>query len=245
MNPYFSIHGLDHPFHLFNWQHNLAMFLLLVAVLIVYTLRQKLREPLPNRWFRYVIAAVLALSEIALESWQAAQGDWSIDFSLPLQLCSISLLLSIVMMLNKSYRLFEFLSLAGLGGALQAIITPDLGNYAFPHFRTFEFFIGHGAIVLACFFMVFVEGYRPTLGSVWRSLAALNVLAVLIYGLDLLIGGNYMFLVHKPSNASILDLMGPWPWYILSLEGLALAMHLLLFAPFFLLKSYSKNPSRY
>jgi hypothetical integral membrane protein (TIGR02206 family) len=244
MNPYFDIHGLRHPFVLFDWQHDLAMLLILTAVLLVYALRKKLREPLANRSFRFALAAVLLLSEIALESWQAYQGAWTVDYALPLQLCSISLLLSIVMLLSKSYRLFEFLFLAGLGGAMQAIVTPDLGNYAFPHFRTFEFFLAHGAIVVACFFMVFVEGYRPTFGSVWRSLAALNVLALAVYGLNRLTGGNYMFLAHKPYTASILDLLGPWPWYILSLEGLALTMHLLFWAPFLFIKSNSKNPSR-
>ncbi|MBL0387563.1 TIGR02206 family membrane protein [Tumebacillus sp. ITR2] len=236
MNPNWSIHGLDHPFILFDWHHDLALLLILAAVLLTYIYRKKLRGPSANLRFRVVLAALLLLCEISLESWQAYEGAWTLDFSLPLQLCSISLLLAILMLLSKSYRLFEFMFLAGLGGALQALLTPDLGNYAFPHFRTFEFFIGHGAVVVACFFMVFVERYRPTFGSVWRSFAALNVLALVVYGLDLLTGGNYMFLAHKPSNASILDVLGPWPWYLLSLEGVALAMHLLFWAPFALLK---------
>lgn len=244
MTPYLDLHGLDHPFVLFNWQHTFSLLLILLAVLLVFFYRTKLRRPTANRRFRYSLAAVLLASETLLETWQAYEGGWSLDSSLPLQLCSLSLLLSVVMLLNKSYRLFEFLFLAGLGGALQAIVTPDLGFYSFPHFRTFEFFIGHGAIVVACFFMVFVEGYRPTFGSVWRSLLLLNALALVMYGVDLLVGGNYLFLAHKPSNASILDFLGPWPWYLLSLEGVALAMHLLFFAPFLFLRTPSKNPSR-
>ncbi|KEO82395.1 TIGR02206 family membrane protein [Tumebacillus flagellatus] len=241
MNPYFDIRGLDHPFTLFDWQHDLALLLILLAVLLLCFQRAKLREPAANRAFRFTLAALLLVSELSLESWQAYEGAWTLDFSLPLQLCSLSLLLAVVMLLTKSYRVFEFMFLAGLGGALQAILTPDLGHYAFPHFRTFEFFVGHGAVVVACFFMVFVEGYRPTAGSIWRSLAALNVVALVVYALDLLTGGNYMFLTHKPDNASLLDFLGPWPWYILSLEGVALAMHLLLWAPFALLRPQTQN----
>ncbi len=33
---------------------------------------------------------------------------------------------------------------------------------------------------------------------------------------------NYGFLNEKPSTASLLDLMGPWPWYVVSATGLVL-----------------------
>lgn len=151
---------------------------------------------------------------------------------MPLQLCSISLLLATVMLLTRSYSLFEFLYLPGMAGALQAILTPDLGHYSYPHFRTFEFFIAHGAVVAAAFFMIVVEGYRPTWKSLIRAFLALNLLALLIAGINKLIGANYMFLIAKPENASLLDILGPWPWYILSLEAVALVMFLLLYTPF-------------
>jgi hypothetical integral membrane protein (TIGR02206 family) len=45
-------------------------------------------------------------------------------------------------------------------------------------------------------------------------------------------GGNYMFLRERPGTLSILDYMGPWPWYILSATLLALALFALLDLPF-------------
>jgi uncharacterized membrane protein YwaF len=41
-----------------------------------------------------------------------------------------------------------------------------------------------------------------------------------------------MFLRHKPQTPSLLDLMGPWPWYILTGALLAIAMFAALDAPF-------------
>lgn len=41
-----------------------------------------------------------------------------------------------------------------------------------------------------------------------------------------------MFISHKPDDPSLLDLIGPWPWYILSLEGVALVMCVILYLPF-------------
>lgn len=42
------------------------------------------------------------------------------------------------------------------------------------------------------------------------------------------VDGNYLFLSHKPDNASLLDVLGPYPWYILSMEGLLITLSLLV-----------------
>lgn len=239
MNRYFDLQGLEEPFSLFSTGHLVTIAVLAAAVWLVYRVREPLRRPGANDLFRKSLAGVLLLCEVALESWQAFLGGWTLDYSLPLHLCSISLLLAVVMLWTKSYRLFEFMYLAGMGGALQAILTPDLGHYAYPHFRAFEFFIAHGGIVLAVMFMVFVEGYRPKLFSIWRALVTLNLIAVPVYVINLLTGGNYMFLNHKPHSASLIDLLGPWPVYLIGLELAAMGMFFLLYLPFAVQKLWS------
>jgi uncharacterized membrane protein YwaF len=64
----------------------------------------------------------------------------------------------------------------------------------------------------------------PQPGGMWRAYAAtLTWTAVAAVG-DVVTGGNYMFLRHKPGHASLLEVMGPWPVYIAvgALFGLAL-----------------------
>ncbi len=68
------------------------------------------------------------------------------------------------------------------------------------------------------------EMIRP--GAIWRAFNATLAMAAVAGTANLITGGNYMFLRAKPSRASQLDDMGPWPIYI----GVAAALALVLFA---------------
>jgi hypothetical integral membrane protein (TIGR02206 family) len=39
---------------------------------------------------------------------------------------------------------------------------------------------------------------------------------VTVYAFNVVVGTNYGYLNAKPSAASALDLLGPWPWYVLN-----------------------------
>lgn len=60
--------------------------------------------------------------------------------------------------------------------------------------------------------------------------ATLVVAAAAAVG-DVVTGGNYMFLREKPSTASLLDVMGPWPVYIAVAAAFGLALFALLDLP--------------
>jgi len=50
-----------------------------------------------------------------------------------------------------------------------------------------------------------------------------------------------MFLMEKPMGGSILDFLGPWPWYLLSLEFVGLLMLLLCYAPFAIINYFNNR----
>jgi hypothetical integral membrane protein (TIGR02206 family) len=73
---------------------------------------------------------------------------------------------------------------------------------------------------------------RPRAWSVVRAMLVLNILAVFIGAFDYFYKTDYMYLRSKPQNASLLDLLGPWPWYIVATEFVALFLFVLLYLPF-------------
>jgi hypothetical integral membrane protein (TIGR02206 family) len=231
MEKYFVVDGSE-SFILFSVTHLVTLFVLLFIIVMVYFLRKPLREKRLNSISRVGLAVILIASEISLHIWLWKIGNWSIQYSLPFHLSSISLILSACLLLTKSYLLFEFTYFAGVGSALQAMITPDISAYSFPHFRYVHFFISHGGIVVANLFIVFVEKYRPTYKSVWKAFLYLNLYTFFVFLLNYFLQGNYMYISEKPINPSILDFLGPWPFYLLPLEVITLITFFILYLPF-------------
>jgi len=215
----------------FEWlsaAHLAALAFSLAAWAIMIRYRERLRQPRANRIMRWSLIGVLFASEVSLQLWHVVNGTWGVQ-AWPLQLCSMTLLLSAVLLLSRGRRLYEICFFLGILGALQALLTPNL-DYTFPHFRYVQFFLAHSAIIATSVFMTAVERYRPTAGSVVRAVLWLHVLAVPAYLANLWTGSNFMFLSRKPSTGSILDLLAPWPWYLLQLELIVWALCYMLYA---------------
>jgi hypothetical integral membrane protein (TIGR02206 family) len=117
-----------------------------------------------------------------------------------------------------------------MAGATQSLFTPNLVNPT--PFLSIQFFVDHGTIVCATLYLIWSGQARPRPGSVLRSLIAANIYAVLVGAFDFIFKTDYMFLRCKPPTPSLLDYLGPWPWYILAGEFVALGLFLLLYLPF-------------
>ncbi|RED89326.1 TIGR02206 family membrane protein [Cohnella phaseoli] len=202
----------------------LAMAAAIIGGIILF--RKRLNTPRANRGARYALVAILIGCELALQAWYGVTQNWGLH-SLPLQLCSVMMWLSAIVLLTRSRKLYEVTFFIGILGALQALLTPNL-DAGYPEFRFFHFFIAHGAIIGASVFLTSIEGYRPTIASVFRALGWLHVIAIPAAIANALTGENFMFLARKPSTPSLLDLLAPWPWYLLQLELVALALCFLM-----------------
>jgi hypothetical integral membrane protein (TIGR02206 family) len=193
-------------------QHLAAMAVTLVlAVLVVATAR---RRPELGVRIGYGLAVLILAGFVCEQITYAARGEWTAKFNLPLQLTDAVTLVSVVALLTGSALLVELVYFWALTASLQAVLTPDLMQ-SFPDVLYFTYFATHsGAIAAACL-LVFGMRRAPRPDAVWRVYAITAGFAALAAAGTLLTGGNYMFLRRKPVNGSLLDLMGPWPVYIL------------------------------
>jgi len=232
MANWFSSNYSGAVFKFYSLPHLSALGILALLYIWLFTWRKGFRgSAKSDQRMRYILASVLILQELSLNAWRLVNHTWSPATSLPLHLCGVSVVLSAIMLVNRNYLLFEINYFWGLGGAIQALLTPDIGIYGFPHYRYFQFFVSHGTIIMAVLYMTFVHGYRPELKSVWKVFGITNIYLVVIAVFNWVVGGNYLFICHKPINGSIIDFLGPWPWYVLSLEGVGLVSFLIYYLP--------------
>ncbi|MBM7644977.1 putative integral membrane protein (TIGR02206 family) [Scopulibacillus daqui] len=234
MQKYFQFHYKGASFHLFSKEHILALAIIGLLGVCLFVFRRFLQQPHWEKFVRYLLAFLLIVSEISLQSWYIYFHEWSPRYSLPLELSDLTVLLSIVMLLTRSAGLFKYIYFAGLGSSLQAILTPDLSVYSFPHFRYIEFFVSHGGVFLACLFMIAVEKFKPTFRSLWETVLALNIYGACIFIVNRLVNANYLYIMKKPNLPTVLDVLGPWPWYLIPMEAIIIIAFLILYAPFYI-----------
>ena len=215
---------------MFSPSHLVALAIIgLIALAVVFW--GKHMNERQRKWFRYTVGGILLVNEISWHIWNVVVGRWTVQEMLPLHLCSVLVFVTAYMLIARNYFFFEIAYFMGIGAAIQALMTPDAGIYGFPHFRFFQTFISHGLIFVSPFYMVFVEGLRPYWRSLLRTFIILNAYMVPVFILNQLIGSNYLFIAHKPPTASLIDALGPWPWYILALELIGVVTCLILYLP--------------
>lgn len=241
MGQFFALDWQGGPFILFGAAHLTALGL--IALLNVGLLRFKGAPEATRAKVRWGMAIVLWLNEIGWHVWNAATGQWTIQTMLPLHLCSVLVWVGALALVTKNYRIYEFMYFMGIAGAMQALLTPDAGAYGFPHYKAFQTFISHGLIITTAIYMTVVEGLRPTWKSLARVFVWMNVYMGIVFVVNMLIGSNYLFIARKPETASLLDVLPPWPYYIAYIQGIGLAMCLLLYLPF-IIKDWSQPKPR-
>ena len=206
---------------------------MLAGVLLAAGALAALQRTLVRRspWLRLGLGALLLLETLAWYAYQARLGQLTFPAHLPLELCDVTLFLTIAELFTLSAALFDICYYLALAGTSMALLTPDLWE-RFPSLSTGQFFFAHGLVVSAVLYLAWSGLAAPRPGSVRRAMVALNVWAGVAGCFDLLFKTNYMYLLQKPAQNSLLNLLGPWPWYIAAGEVVALALFGLLYLPF-------------
>ena len=167
------------------------------------------------RGFGQAFALAIVFVMVGTKLNEFLPGEWRIGGSLPLQLCDLAWLTAVGALWTLGRRWFALTYYWGLTLTLQGLLTPALSGPDYPGVDYLAFFAMHLVIVWAAVYLTWGIGMRPEWGDYRFAIVATLVWAVATFAFNLIAGTNYGYLNDKPGSASVLDLLGPWPWYVL------------------------------
>jgi hypothetical integral membrane protein (TIGR02206 family) len=205
----------------FGTQHLVILAICLVGCVLLVRLGRRLRgsprEPLVRRALG---VAVIAFS-LPTQLGQFAPGEGPFKAALPFQLCDLAWMVAAYALLVGGWRSRALLYFWGLTLSTQAIVTPSL-EHLWPDPMFVGFWGLHACTLWAAVYLCLGLGRGPDWRGYRWALACTYAWAVAMMVFNAVVGTNYGFVNSKPPSASILNVLGPWPVYVL-VEGAIIA----------------------
>lgn len=200
-------------FEAYDSSHLTVLAIFAVGAVGVIWLGRRVRGEPREVVVRRVFAVAVAAVTIPLQILQFLPDEWDPDTSLPFQLCDLAWMFAVHALWTRHRLSATVTWLWGISLTTQGMITPDIGS-VFPELRFVMFWAMHVLIVWSALLLVPGLQILPTWHTYRVTVAITLVWAVVVFGYNTVAGSNYGYLNERPESASILDLLGPWPLYV-------------------------------
>lgn len=210
-------------FQLFGIHHLITVVIMLLVSIGILFLARKYPKVIKG----YLIIALIVM-DLAYRLWGGFYQGSDLDVFFTLHLSSAAVVLTIITLIHYRQFFFDILIYWAFLAVPQAIITPGIIRYGFPHLRFFHILWIHFMVITAVFYMILIEKHEPSKISLKRALIVTHIYGGFVFIINLIFDTNYMFIGRKTSAATIIDFLGPWPYYILVLDVILITTFVVL-----------------
>src|SRR5713101_6489556 len=214
------------PYGVSHW---MALGVVALGAVFLVLFGRRRRVTAARRMSRWMCGALLCF-ELPLQIYSMLPPQWDLASSLPFQFSDLAGMAAAWALWSHDRRAYALLYYWGLTLTPQALFTPDL-RFDFPHLQFAMFWGSHGLVLWAAITMTWGLGFRPDWQSYRLAVAVSGTWLVLMLAFNFLAGTDYLYSNGKPAVRSLLDLLGPWPWYLLSEAAMASIVWALLTLP--------------
>lgn len=155
----------------------------------------------------------------------------TIGGSVPLRLTDLATVAAACALWSRAQWAYALTYYWGLVLSTQALISPVLTGPDFPHYQFLAFWAIHLLVVWAAIYLTWGRRMRPRWRSYRFTVLVTAVWAAATFTFNRVAGTNYGFLNRKPATATLLDVLGPWPVYLLTATTLILVVWALMTWP--------------
>lgn len=202
------------PFIRWSAPHIVALILTVLAAVLVLWLGSRMQER-----GRFVLCRVLGgvvlfqlVSEFIWRAFADDYGPW--QYNLPLHFCSFMSVFAFIALWWRARWACAIVYFGVLAGSIQGLITPAMAN-GYPSLAFFIFFIAHSLLLVVALAIPVLLGWRARGWDDLRSLLIMDAYVLLIHPINLWLHTNYGYTLGPPIAGTLLDYLGPAPWYYL------------------------------
>ena len=182
------------------------------------------------------IAISLSLIQLLKIPLNLYTGTFDVTKDIPLHMCNFLPFIFIWLYAVKSRVVWSTIFFWVVLGVSQANFTPSV-QYSLFHYDAIRYWMVHMGLILLALYPAILWKWELELRDVGRTVVWLNIAAVIIYGLNLLLDSNYLYVMGKPPRTTFFSILPPWPTYILVLEVIIVVWSLVVLGIFKLIKT--------
>ena len=226
-------------FSLFGNLHLLwlgAAIVCLVGNLLGY---RRLEETGRSRW-RKIIAWLLIADELFKMAILIYSGRYGFTY-LPFHLCSINIFLIAIHAYKPSKILDNFLYTVCIPGALAALLFPSWTELPVTSGMHIHSFTVHILLLLYPTVLVLSGDLKPDVKKLPKSLGLLLIMAIPIYGLNLLLDTNFMFLMSADPGNPLYFFETLWGNHLFGFPVIIAGVLLVMYGPIVLIQKLRKK----
>ncbi|HEY4007129.1 MAG TPA: TIGR02206 family membrane protein [Pseudonocardia sp.] len=218
----------ERQFHAYGPSHwvVLAVSVFGAAGLVALGRRAETRS---SRWCGHLLGVLITVLNVGIELWRFRPAQ--LAQTLPLQLSDLAPYVSAYALWSRRQWAVSLTYYWCLTLSTQALMTPVLSGPDFPSVTFLAFFGDHVLVVWAAVFLTWGLRRSPSWHGYRVTVVVTVCWAAAMFPLNASAGTNYGFLNRKPGTRSLLDLLGPWPWYLIPETVLVLGVWALMTLP--------------
>ncbi len=177
------------------------------------------------------IAVLMSVSQLLKIPLNLYTGTFDPTKDIPLHMCNFLPFVLVWVYLKKDRTTWATIFFWVILGVSQANFTPSV-QYSLFHYDAIRYWMVHLFLVLAALYPAIQWGWELKLRDVGRSVVALNAVALVIAGLNIMLDSNYLYVMDKPPGTTFFSILPEWPIYLIILEVIFLVWALMVYGIF-------------
>lgn len=191
-------------------------------------------------YWRKTVAWLLIANELFKTVILTYTGNYTVNY-LPLHLCSINIFVIAIHAYKPSKVLDNFLYTVCIPGALAALLFPTWTSLPITSVMHWHSFTVHIQLMMYPVVLAVNTEIKPELRNLPKSLGLLFLMAIPIYGINLLLDTNFMFLMSADPGNPLYWFGENWGCHLWGFPVIITGILLVMYGPLELIRKLRKK----